>query len=67
MPKIDIKTDKCKGCLLCIVFCPKGAIEVGDKLNLRGVKAVKPKDGAECTGCSMCAIICPDCCIEVYK
>jgi 2-oxoglutarate ferredoxin oxidoreductase subunit delta len=83
MPKIIIDQDKCKGCLLCISFCPQGLIKVSDKLNKRGVKPVKfsrqanlnkggilPKAGnknPECLGCALCAIICPDCCIEVYK
>ena len=67
MPKITINKDKCKGCLLCINFCPKGLITVSGKLNKRGVKNVEFKEAQECLGCAMCAIICPDCCIEVYK
>ncbi|MDD4908210.1 MAG: 4Fe-4S dicluster domain-containing protein [Candidatus Omnitrophica bacterium] len=67
MPKININQDKCKGCLLCIRFCPKGLIEQDSKLNRRGVKPVKFSGKGECVGCAMCAIICPDCCIEVFK
>jgi len=75
MAKIKIDSDKCKGCLLCISFCPKGLIAIDKKLNQRGVKPVKfsclppeaGKENTECLGCAMCAIICPDCCIEVYK
>jgi len=78
MAKINIDSDKCKGCLLCVSFCPKGLIVMDKKLNQRGVKPVRfsrksgipPKAGKEdneCLGCAMCAIICPDCCIEVYK
>ncbi len=83
MAKITIDRERCKGCLLCISFCPKGLISVDKNLNRRGVKPVKfsrqtnlnkgeipPKAGnesPECLGCTMCAIICPDCCIEVSK
>jgi len=83
MAKITIDREKCKGCLLCISFCPKGLIREDKNLNRRGVKPVKfsrqanlskggipPKAGneaPECSGCAMCAIICPDCCIEVFK
>jgi len=78
MAKITINQDKCKGCLLCISFCPKGLITIDKDLNRRGVKPVKlssrssalsesGKESKECLGCAMCAIICPDCCIEVYK
>ena len=67
MPKITVKRDKCKGCLLCVGFCPKGLIIVDEKLNQRGVRPVKFKAGGVCVGCSFCAVICPDSCIEVSK
>ena len=67
MPKIKIKRDKCKGCLLCISVCPKGSLIEDKDLNRRGIKPVKFKQGSECIGCTMCAIICPDACIEIYK
>jgi len=41
MPKITIKKDKCKGCLLCISFCPKGLISVDNALNSKGVRPVE--------------------------
>ncbi|MBU1998479.1 MAG: 4Fe-4S binding protein [Candidatus Omnitrophota bacterium] len=67
MGKIIIEQEKCKGCLLCIHFCPKGSIKPSKHLNKRGCTPVEFQENAECIGCSMCAIICPDCCIEVYK
>jgi len=67
MAKIVIDRERCKGCLLCISFCPKGLISVDKNLNRRGVKPVKFHESPECLGCTMCAIICPDSCIEVYK
>jgi len=74
MAKITIDKDKCKGCLLCISFCPKGLIKKSGQLNKLGVTSVgfSPAKGGgksdkECLGCALCAIICPDCCIEVYK
>lgn len=66
MPKITIDQEKCKGCLLCIGFCPKGLIKENSILNKQGVNAVEFQDTGECSGCAMCAVICPDCCIEVY-
>jgi len=83
MAKITINQDKCKGCLLCISFCPKGLIGVDKNLNRLGIKPAKSsrpvhksagivplgseKSNSECSGCAMCAIICPDSCITVYK
>ncbi|RKY31510.1 MAG: 2-oxoacid:acceptor oxidoreductase [Candidatus Omnitrophota bacterium] len=67
MAKININRDKCKGCLICISFCPKGIIVLDENLNRKGIKPVKVKENEECLGCAMCAVMCPDCCIEVYK
>lgn len=67
MPSVRIDREKCKGCLLCVSFCPKGHLSVDNKLNRKGFKPVKAKDASQCLGCALCAIICPDCCIEVYK
>lgn len=69
MSKITINYDKCKGCLLCISFCPKNSIVKSDKLNRQGLNYAEfsRKENSGCLGCAMCAIICPDCCIEVYR
>lgn len=67
MAGIAINKNKCKGCLLCVSFCPKKLIAQDKELNAKGVKPVVFKQSQECLGCGLCAIICPDCCIEVYK
>ena len=79
MGKVVVHQDKCKGCLLCVNFCPRGLLKKSVKLNKRGLNFVEfsrrdnLKGGIsgdlnqECLGCAQCAIICPDCCIEVYK
>lgn len=67
MAKVKIDQERCKGCLLCLSVCPKKSLMVEQKLNRRGVKPAKFKEGAECIGCAMCAIICPDACIEIIE
>ncbi|MCM8792397.1 MAG: 4Fe-4S binding protein [Candidatus Omnitrophica bacterium] len=68
MAKIKIDKERCKGCLLCVNFCPHGLVKKGFQLNKRGINYVEflDKDNA-CLGCMQCAIICPDACIEVYR
>ncbi|MDD5097370.1 MAG: 4Fe-4S binding protein [Candidatus Omnitrophica bacterium] len=67
MAKIVINADKCKGCLLCVSFCPKGLIKKSPNLNKKGLNFVEFTPDGDCLGCLQCAVICPDCCIEVYK
>jgi len=66
MAKIIINRDRCKGCQLCINFCPKKVISLSRDLNKKGFHLAQYK-GDGCVGCMHCAIICPDTCIEVYK
>ncbi|MDD4938722.1 MAG: 4Fe-4S dicluster domain-containing protein [Candidatus Omnitrophica bacterium] len=67
MAKVKIDIEKCKGCFLCVSFCPKRLIKPDSKLNRRGVRPAKMEIDSQCLGCAMCAVICPDCCIEIYK
>lgn len=67
MPKIEINTDKCKGCHLCINICPQKIISESTKLNKKGYYPAEFQNEEKCTGCTMCAIMCPDVVIEVYK
>jgi len=65
--KIVIDRELCKGCELCIAFCPKKLIAPSDKLNAAGYLPAEFKDGGECTGCASCATVCPEVAIEVYR
>ena len=64
---IEISQELCKGCELCISFCPKGLIATTDKLNTGGYRVVTFDNSGECTGCAICALVCPDVAIEVYR
>jgi len=79
--KIVIDTERCKGCALCVVVCPKSCIVISKKSNKNGYFPAQPvsadrrpvESGVEgatntdCTGRALCAIICPDVVIEVYR
>ena len=64
---IEIDQGLCKGCELCISFCPKASISLSDKLNAAGYLPVCFNDNGECTGCAICALVCPEVAIEVYR
>jgi len=67
MIKVVINAERCKGCFLCIHFCPKGSLSMGDLLNTKGYQYVIFTDGGECTGCAACGKLCPDLAINVYR
>ncbi len=64
---IEIDQMLCKGCEICIFFCPKGVIYGSDKLNPSGYQVAVFNDNSECTGCAICAVVCPEVAIEVYR
>ena len=37
MPKITIDKEKCKGCGLCVLACPKKLIVMSDEFNKKGI------------------------------
>lgn len=65
--RIEIDRERCKGCQLCILACPKNLIEVSARVNAAGYYPAVAKDTVECTACGMCWQVCPDTAIAVYR
>ncbi len=64
--KIIIDTERCKGCGLCVIVCPKNSIVISRHSNKNGYFPAQVNN-INCTGCAMCAIICPEAIIEVHR
>ena len=64
---IEVNTERCKGCSLCIIACPHQVIALANKVNLRGYPYVEAVNEEACVGCASCGIVCPDGCITVYR
>ena len=64
--KIQIDTELCKACGLCIEYCPTSSIDLGSRYNAKGYYAAC-WNGGECNGCAICALMCPEAAIEVWR
>ncbi|KYZ75860.1 4Fe-4S ferredoxin [Anaerosporomusa subterranea] len=58
---LKIHANRCKGCGICVEFCPKKVLAVS---QLEKVEVVKEKD---CIMCRQCEMRCPDFAIFVHK
>jgi 2-oxoglutarate ferredoxin oxidoreductase subunit delta len=54
-----IDKDWCKGCGICVHFCPKNVLELDEADK---VVAARPED---CICCELCELRCPDLAIEI--
>jgi len=58
-PEVKIIENFCKGCGICVAFCPTQVLEMeGGK-----AKVVHPE---KCIACNFCELRCPDFAIAVY-
>jgi 2-oxoglutarate ferredoxin oxidoreductase subunit delta len=53
--------DWCKGCGICIAFCPANVFEKSDS----SMPLIKDPDA--CTGCRFCEFHCPDFAISIHE
>jgi 2-oxoglutarate ferredoxin oxidoreductase subunit delta len=64
---LDIATDRCKGCALCVDVCPRHVLALdASRINALGHHPVRLLDAAACTSCALCARICPDVVFTVF-
>jgi 2-oxoglutarate ferredoxin oxidoreductase subunit delta len=64
---LDVATDRCKGCELCISACPKHCLALTTgAVNALGHHPIHLVDADACTSCALCARICPDSVFTVY-
>jgi 2-oxoglutarate ferredoxin oxidoreductase subunit delta len=63
--QVRIDRERCKGCALCIEFCPKNCIRLSEELNLKGYFVAVFDGSGDCTACRNCALMCPEVAVEV--
>ncbi len=65
---IEINSERCKGCGLCIEACPQHVIQFSKEFNNKGYHYAEYIDpDGKCVGCAFCYNMCPDVCITVHR
>ena len=64
---IEIDEDLCKGCNICISFCPLKVLETSDKINRKGYYVPVAVNEDDCVGCRLCELLCPEFAIMVVN
>ncbi len=57
---IEINENLCKGCDICIEFCPTDVFRKSDNLNRKGYYLPVVARVEDCTGCRICDLLCPE-------
>ncbi len=63
---VSIDVNMCKGCELCVYYCPQQTLAMADTVNERGMRFAHVVL-ENCTGCQECARVCPDVCITIWR
>jgi 2-oxoglutarate ferredoxin oxidoreductase subunit delta len=58
--KVYLNEAHCKGCSYCVIFCPRGALVMGGRMNRKGYHLPELKHPEKCNGCDTCGLYCPD-------
>jgi len=63
--QIHIDQEICKGCGLCIFYCPREVLKLSREPNAKGYNVVTVYRRENCVGCKLCEANCPDLAIYV--
>ena len=57
---VHIIEERCKGCGICVEFCPRNLLAMSERTNSKGYHIPKVVDDRSCINCGLCALLCPD-------
>ena len=63
--QIQVLKEQCKGCALCIEFCPQQVINESTEFNSKGYHLAYAESNNDCLSCGLCELICPEFAIRV--
>jgi 2-oxoglutarate ferredoxin oxidoreductase subunit delta len=57
--RVIITRERCKGCELCIEFCPRDVLAKSDDFNPKGYHYPVVRND-DCINCRLCLTVCPE-------
>lgn len=67
MARIYVDSNLCKGCGICVEFCPRRVFKLKEDLSESGVHLAVATEEEKCTLCHLCELYCPDFAIAVVE
>lgn len=67
MHQVVIDERWCKGCTLCVIYCPTGALHIAERFSKRGIHPPEMVPTGNCNGCRLCELLCPDFAVTVRE
>jgi 2-oxoglutarate ferredoxin oxidoreductase subunit delta len=60
--QVFIIPERCKGCEICVRFCPRDVLQVSEESNAKGYHYPELVPGREtaCVHCEFCSLVCPE-------
>ena len=62
---VHVSVEICKGCGLCIAYCPKDVLRLAKETNKKGYNVIEIYQPENCIGCRQCEKNCPDLAIYI--
>ena len=64
---VHIDARVCKGCGLCVYYCPQEVLRLSDRRNAKGYNVAEAGEPDNCVLCRLCEMSCPDLAIFVSE
>ena len=64
---IHLILERCKGCQLCVTYCPRGVLEMSYLFNSKGYHPPQVRHPELCVACGLCSMLCPEFAIFVVE